>query len=280
LSENSNAQLMLLLSTVKGLLSSPFFKQNVINYASQRTLTNNALMKIINSSNKITTGDKIQIIHDPSEINKIQKIKYDANRHNGMSIKNALQSTKVGIVARDEYMIWVRNAVRFPSGTYGLYNKFISMCSIKNNQNFGAIILPVFENKDIGTIIQYRHPTQSWELELPRGNSNPNESALVTAIRELNEETGLEATEWNLLGNVAPDSGVLANVIPIYLATGLKINSVPHLDNTEVIDGLMRIPLGELMKLLKTGSFIKNNKTIYIRDSFLLSAICFYLAGH
>ncbi len=83
----------------------------------------------------------------------------------------------------------------------------------------GVAILPVCDGK-IGLIRAYRHAIRSDSWEIPRGFIERGESEVSSALRELEEETGLacEASEIKSLGYVTPDAGVLAARLHIYVA--------------------------------------------------------------
>jgi len=47
----------------------------------------------------------------------------------------------VGVVAQDQYLVWVRDAVVFPSGAKGTYDRFFWQNSLGSPQ--GVAVLPV-----------------------------------------------------------------------------------------------------------------------------------------
>src|SRR5688572_3995104 len=63
-----------------------------------------------------------------------------------------------------------------------------------------TIIFPVSFNRQVVLIEQYKHGIGRRIFELPAGYIEPGESPLLSAQRELLEETGLEASEWRSLG--------------------------------------------------------------------------------
>ena len=221
---------------------------------------------------------EIEIVVDPAKVEEIQQKQYERLRELGIPADRANKWTKTGEIARDKYYIWIRDAVIFPSGSGGLYDRIIAESALSGN--IGAAVLPVYPNGDVGVVVQYRHATRAWELELPRGSGEGKETPLESAKRELKEEAGLEAAQWSGLGSMAPDTGILQSKVPIFLAKGLKeVANSP--DASEAIDGLFRLPLKKLNDALKEGSMeleIKGVKRrVYVRDSFLTYAL--YLAS-
>jgi 8-oxo-dGTP pyrophosphatase MutT (NUDIX family) len=65
---------------------------------------------------------------------------------------------------------------------------------------------------------QYRHPVQRRLWELPAGLLDENESGLVAAKRELEEEAHLQAREWRVLLDAYTSPGISDEAVRIYLA--------------------------------------------------------------
>jgi ADP-ribose pyrophosphatase len=83
----------------------------------------------------------------------------------------------------------------------------------------GVAILPVVDGK-IGLLKVYRHAIRGDSWEIPRGFIEEGESDLTSALRELEEETGLscDAGYMKSLGFVTPDAGILAARVHVYVA--------------------------------------------------------------
>lgn len=164
----------------------------------------------------------------------------------------------------------VRDPVIFPTGATGLYDRLLS------ESKGGSAILPVFSNGDYGLIVQFRHATRAWELELPRGNAEPGESSLDTAKRELIEETGFLSNDWTYLGTMNPDSGMLQWNVPIFVARNVEEKKAIQ-DENEAIAGMIRLTKAELNKALKDGFLEREvngqKRKINARDSFLTYAL-------
>ena len=84
----------------------------------------------------------------------------------------------------------------------------------------GVSVLPVVDGK-VGLLHVYRHPIAAESWEVPRGFLDAEEAGVASAIRELEEETGLTCAPENMrsLGYVTPDAGVLAARMHIFLAS-------------------------------------------------------------
>ena len=69
---------------------------------------------------------------------------------------------------------------------------------------------------------QYRHAAQSMMWELPAGRIDDGETALTAAKRELLEETGYSARQWNRILHFYVSPGFLDETMTIYVARGLQ----------------------------------------------------------
>jgi 8-oxo-dGTP pyrophosphatase MutT (NUDIX family) len=57
-------------------------------------------------------------------------------------------------------------------------------------------VLPVLPSGQIILVLNFRHPTRSWKLELPRGGMQSGETQEEAALRELKEETGFITSSY------------------------------------------------------------------------------------
>ncbi len=83
----------------------------------------------------------------------------------------------------------------------------------------GVAVLPIIDGR-AGLLWVYRHPMQEFGWELPRGFVDPGESDSISALRELEEETGISCSERDLrsLGYLAPEPGVLSARVHLFAA--------------------------------------------------------------
>jgi 8-oxo-dGTP pyrophosphatase MutT (NUDIX family) len=90
-------------------------------------------------------------------------------------------------------------------------------------EHYGAVAIAAIDDKYcVPLVYQYRHPLGRRLWELPAGLlDTPGEDPLITAQRELEEETGLAAADWQLLIDVASSPGFCDESVRIYLARGL-----------------------------------------------------------
>jgi 8-oxo-dGTP pyrophosphatase MutT (NUDIX family) len=92
----------------------------------------------------------------------------------------------------------------------------------------GAAVAAVDGEQRVCLIRQFRHAAGGWIWELPAGKLEPAEPPLVTARRELIEETGNSAQSWLSLGTYVSSPGVFDEIVHLFLARGLDSVKMAH----------------------------------------------------
>ena len=92
----------------------------------------------------------------------------------------------------------------------------------------GAAIVAVDAAGRVCLIRQYRHAAGGWVWELPAGKLEPHEPPLQTAQRELSEEAGTSAQNWQSLGVIVSSPGVFTEIVHLYLALELDCAKMAH----------------------------------------------------
>jgi 8-oxo-dGTP pyrophosphatase MutT (NUDIX family) len=123
----------------------------------------------------------------------------------------------------------------------------------------GAAIVAIDGEQRICLLRQFRPAAGGWIWELPAGRLEPNEAPDATARRELLEEAGAVAGQWQDLGTILSSPGVFAERIHLYLATDLRLEAAQH-EKYEVIE-VHWIPLKEAVERALGGD-INDAKTI------------------
>lgn len=114
-------------------------------------------------------------------------------------------------------------------------------------------IIALTPERDIVFIEQYRHGSNTVELEIPGGMMDPGEpSPVATAIRELREETGYEGENARLIGQIYPNPAIMSNVCYTVLVENCRLRHHVEFDSGE--DLLTRIvPQKEIPSLMRDG---------------------------
>lgn len=85
-----------------------------------------------------------------------------------------------------------------------------------------AVIVPLRASDEILMVRQFRYTVGETLLELPAGTMQPGETADGCAARELAEEVGARARQYEKLASLFPSPGILTEILHIFLATDLE----------------------------------------------------------
>jgi 8-oxo-dGTP pyrophosphatase MutT (NUDIX family) len=98
-----------------------------------------------------------------------------------------------------------------------------------------AAIVPFLDRNTLLLIKQYRHAAGGFIWEIPAGTIDSGEPPLACAKRELIEETGFSALNWEKIGEITPLPAYSDERIHIFSATNLT-PATQHLDQDEILD--------------------------------------------
>ena len=117
-------------------------------------------------------------------------------------------------------------------------------------------------------IDQFRHGTNTVEMEIPGGMMDADESDPVAAgLRELREETGYEGDSARLIGSVYPNPAIQTNTCYTVLVENCELRHPVELDAAEDVATRL-IPVTEIPALLSSGR---------IRHALVVAALAHFL---
>lgn len=126
----------------------------------------------------------------------------------------------------------------------------------------GAVaVVPLDDAGNVTMVRQHRVAVNRFTWEIPAGklDHGASEDMLLAAKRELEEETGLHAQNWQLMTDILTTPGFCNEHIAIYLATGLSQHEM-HTDDDEFVFA-QSFPLHEAVRMVMAGE-IRDSKTI------------------
>jgi ADP-ribose pyrophosphatase len=127
-------------------------------------------------------------------------------------------------------------------------------------QHPGAVmVIPLFDDGRVLLERQYRYPIGRVMIEYPAGKLDDDEGGLTCAQRELREETGYTAREYQFLTRIHPIISYSTEYIDLYLARGLTPGQ-PKLDDGEFLDTFIA-DVPQVVEWIRTGA-ITDVKTI------------------
>jgi 8-oxo-dGTP pyrophosphatase MutT (NUDIX family) len=123
----------------------------------------------------------------------------------------------------------------------------------------GAAVVAIDTDNRVCLLRQYRPAGGGWVWELPAGRLEPDEPPEKTAQRELVEEAGRTARQWQSLGSILSSPGVFAETIHLFLARDLVTVPVAH-EQHEVIE-IHWVPMPEAVQRALNGE-LRDAKTV------------------
>jgi len=114
-------------------------------------------------------------------------------------------------------------------------------------------VVAVTPEQQLVTIEQYRHGSDTVELEIPGGMMDAHESSPVaTGIRELREETGYAGENARLIGRIFPNPAIMSNTCFTLLVENCRCVHPVQFDHSE--DLITRlVPVADAPRLVAEG---------------------------
>ena len=128
-------------------------------------------------------------------------------------------------------------------------------------------VIAVTEADELVMVRQWRHGSESVELEIPAGMIEPGEPPAEAAARELVEETGYVAARWTPLGSVRPNVAYMTNTCFSFLAEGCRRVADLRLDEGEDIE-VELVPRAAVRDLVRGGT---------LRSALVVSSLFWWL---
>lgn len=122
-----------------------------------------------------------------------------------------------------------------------------------------VVILPLFDDGSVLLERQFRYPLNQVFIEFPAGKIDPGEAPLACAKRELQEETGYTASDWQFVCTIHNAIAYSDEHLDLYLARGLHAGPCA-LDDGEFLDTISAT-MPELLELVRNGQ-VTDVKTI------------------
>ncbi len=114
-------------------------------------------------------------------------------------------------------------------------------------------IIAVTPDQKLVMVEQFRHGSDTFELEIPGGMMDPHETdPVATAVRELREETGYEGEHARVLGKVWSNPAIMSNVTYTVIIENCRLRHGVEFDHGEDLVTRL-IPAAEASKLVADG---------------------------
>ncbi|MDF1738161.1 MAG: NUDIX hydrolase [Verrucomicrobiales bacterium] len=152
---------------------------------------------------------------------------------------------------------WIKvteSDVTTPGGSPGIYG-------LVHFKNRAIGVIPVDAGGNTWLVGQYRYALDTYEWEIPEGGCPQGESHLEAAKRELQEETGIIASDYELLAdNIALSNSVCDERATIYVARELTFTTATPEDTEEL--AVRKLPLTEAIGMALDGTITDSMSVI------------------
>ena len=155
--------------------------------------------------------------------------------------------------------VWHDEVTR-PDGAPGIYG-------VVHFANLAAGVLVLDADDRVLLVGQHRYPLDAYSWEIPEGGVPAGETALEGARRELREETGVEAADWQELARVHLSNSVTDELAVLFLATGLTHGAATP-DGTEDL-AIRWLPFEDVLGMTLDGS-ISDAMTVLAVERYAL----------
>jgi len=144
-----------------------------------------------------------------------------------MTVENesGLKTTKRTLVCKNKVLDVFMDEIHFDDKSSVKDYIVVSPRHSAANLVTGTAVLPIYEGT-IGLLKIHRHAVSASSWEIPRGFIDDRENVIESAMRELEEETGMVCKKESIhsLGVIAPDAGILAARIQLFAALDCEIS--------------------------------------------------------
>jgi 8-oxo-dGTP pyrophosphatase MutT (NUDIX family) len=173
-----------------------------------------------------------------------------------MTTQNPWRTLGTRTIYSNSWLTLREDRVIRPDGAEGIYSV------VEMRPSCG--IVAINEDNQIALVGQWRYVHDKYSLEIPTGGSEPGETPLDAAKRELVEETGLTARDWTALGTIDNSNGATTDIAHLFLARNLTTGPpVPQGDEQvelrwmPFVDSVLAVMEGEITESVSVAGILK-----------------------
>jgi 8-oxo-dGTP pyrophosphatase MutT (NUDIX family) len=148
------------------------------------------------------------------------------------------------VVYENPWLKVIHEEIVTPKGTDGIYG-------VVHFKNIAVGVVPIDSEGNTWLVKQSRYTLNQYTWEIPEGGCPQGESPLAAAQRELEEEVGLQARDWQPLMQMHLSNSVTDEYCEVFVARDLFAGT-QQLEATEDIE-VKKLPLREAIAMVKRG---------------------------
>ena len=131
-----------------------------------------------------------------------------------------------------------------PGGGKGIYGKVYF-------KNIAIGVVPLDNDGNTWLIGQYRFPIDVYSWEIPEGGGDIHTDLLVSAQRELLEEAGIKAKQWDKILDMHLSNSVTNETCVVYLARGLSFHEAAPEESEQL--AIKKLPFKKVFEMVISG---------------------------
>lgn len=157
---------------------------------------------------------------------------------------NPWKTLQIKAIYDNPWINLTHHEVLNPAGNPGIYG-------VVHFKNLAIGIVPIDEAGNTWLVGQYRYTLEEYSWEIPEGGCPLGTEPLASAKRELLEETGIEAKEWQLILETTISNSVTDERGFVYVAKDLTFGTAAP-EETEELQ-VRKLPLSEAIQMVMQG---------------------------
>jgi 8-oxo-dGTP pyrophosphatase MutT (NUDIX family) len=176
--------------------------------------------------------------------------------------KNPWTTLKSEKVYDSPWIGLTKHEVLNPNGNPGTY-------SVVHFKNLAIGILALDKNYNTWIVGQYRYPINQYSWEIPEGGGNLDVEPLVSAKRELHEETGIKANKWTKIQEMHLSNSASDEFCILFIAQDLTFGEAEPEDDEQL--EVRKLPFNELYQMVESGEITDSlTVTIVLKTKLLM----------
>jgi ADP-ribose pyrophosphatase len=175
--------------------------------------------------------------------------------------KNSWKTLNTEVKFETPWITVTKHDILNPAGKPGIYG-------VVSFKNIAIGILPLDKDRNTWLVGQWRYPLKQYSWEIPEGGGPHGIDPLVSAKRELKEETGLIAKKYTELSRIHTSNSVSDEYGILYLAQDLEQSEAEPEESEDL--QLKKVPFDEAYQMVMDGRITDSLSMVAILKTRIL----------
>jgi 8-oxo-dGTP pyrophosphatase MutT (NUDIX family) len=174
---------------------------------------------------------------------------------------NNWKTTNSNLAFETPWIKVTKHNVINPSGKPGIYG-------VVSFKNLAIGVLPIDEEYNTWLVGQWRYPLNTYSWEIPEGGGPLNDDPLISAKRELKEETGIVAGKYRELTRMHTSNSATDELAIIYIAQDLTFTNPEPEENEDL--QVKKVPFNTVFEMVMNGEITDSLTMIAVLKTKIL----------